>query len=843
MDTNGLRFWLLADEASFDQVFVSWDDARRRLRLANEREGFQAQEGLAVATGRLGLPPMARDQFGNLARASGIEVFVRSVLGDESLFWDGTTVHGTAVHDAITDVALSGDGVLTLADGTRLVLVDLRDRFAPLVLTHGTLKPWRIAPRPGGAWLLGQDRVSLGYWTGTTWTDRPPVTPSPGTFRPEPENHDAPRLVDVPLVLDVGEKTAALASHADGGVAVITWTPAGTGFMARVRRFDALGKAAAPVVLNGVQGPFSAAWLDEARLAVLYASTDAVRVPEALIFKLDEPELLRDGADVAGDFYPLVGWDGGPFVHTEAAPPHYALGATRSKPLHRLSLPSLRRTGVVYGAALDSGEDTTVWHRLYLEADVPEGTGLVVDAIASASAERPVEWEAERAALLETVASAPYTSFPGYPHVVGDVKSAPLGPLDRPVEEQRIFNLQTPLTRPPRFSWSSQRSELPFHDGLLVDNTGALCTPVPDRTGLFTVLLQRTGLVTRGLRGRYLHLRITFHGNGRTTPEIAAVRAWGSRFSYVQRYLPELFHETELGPDGDAGEPALLGSEVADQLADAVLPATAPDFLERFVSTFESVLTPLEDRIASSWMLTDPRTVPAESLEWLADWIGMSFAPEHDEDTRRRLLRVAPELARTRGTVAGLKLAIEAVTNGSITRGEVVVVEDWRLRRTFATLLGVDLADEADPLLGGVVHSGNSIVGDTLILGQTEREELLALFNVTTRTPSEQQAVIEFYRRTAWRVSVLVHRDLSSTVRRWIREAVSRLVPAHVLGQVLPASRGLIVGVATLVGVDTWLGKAPQPGSVKLDTTVLGRGDRLHRPISLDPRLEGGTGS
>jgi phage tail-like protein len=815
MDANGQRFWQLADRGSFRSTDVAWDTARRRLRLANERASISIVEDPAEASARLARVPLSRDGFGNVARAVGPDVIVRSVLGDDAARSSGTA--------PVTDLGIGGDGILAVADGARLVLIDLRDRFADLVLTHPALLPWRIAPRAGGAWVLGVDRRSLGWWGGEAWRDRPPVLPSPGTFRPEPENLDPPRLVSVPLTLVAGEELVAIASSPDGGAIVLSWVADA----ARARLFDPVGRPRGVVPLNGITRPFAVAALNATQIAVLLAPASSGPVPEALVYDLSDPELLRDGADASGDFWPLVAWDGGPFAHALPGDLHYPVSSTATRPLHRLSLPSLRARGVVYAVPIDSNEDATVWHRLFLEADVPEGTGLLVDAIASDSAEPPAAWETERRVLSNELASASWDAFPGSPHLLGEVGSevGPLVPEGDPLPPQRVFPEGDARGLAPRFAWHRAPSELPFHPGLLG------CTPAEDRSGLFGVLLQRAGGVTRSLRGRYLHLRIQFVGNGRTTPEIAAIRAWGSRFSYVEQYLPELYHETTFGPDAAAGS--------ATQPA----AATRPDFLARFIATFESVLTPLEDQIASAWQLTDPRTAPSDALGWLAGWLGMTLEPEWDDRVRRRLIGLAPRLAATRGTVAGLALAIDAVTEGAVTRGEVVLVEDWRLRRTFATLLGVDLANEEDPLLGGVVHSGNSIVGDTLILGEVESKELLALFDVSTRTAAEKKAVDAFYRRLAFRLSLLVHRDLPEVTLRRIRRIAAQLVPAHVAWKLLPASQGLIVGLASLVAVDTWLGQRPQAAGVRLDQTVLGRGDRLARPLSLDPRLEGGTGS
>ena len=121
------------------------------------------------------------------------------------------------------------------------------------------------------------------------------------------------------------------------------------------------------------------------------------------------------------------------------------------------------------------------------------------------------------------------------------------------------------------------------------------------------------------------------------------------------------------------------------------------------------------------------------SLDWLANWIGLAFDSAYPQARRRALLQAAPRLSRWHGTLTGLALALDIATGGAVRGGEVVILEDFRLRRTFATILGADLADEEDPLLAGIVESGNSYVGDTLFLGDESRAEFLALVRLRPR--------------------------------------------------------------------------------------------------------------
>jgi hypothetical protein len=148
---------------------------------------------------------------------------------------------------------------------------------------------------------------------------------------------------------------------------------------------------------------------------------------------------------------------------------------------------------------------------------------------------------------------------------------------------------------------------------------------------LFTVLSQRTTAPSDAVGA----CESVTHGDGRITPQLFALRAYASRFSYVSRYLPDLYHETAFGPD-------------ANQVMPLGAPSTPADFLERFVDNFEGILTLLEDRMANAYLLTDPHTTPDAALTWLGSWIGMTFDPA-SRGARRRLLSDPGVPLRARG--------------------------------------------------------------------------------------------------------------------------------------------------------------------------------------------------
>ncbi len=846
MDANGQRFWLLADDRHWPgRSHVDYRSGCRALRLASERAlSAPVPDAAAIAATALERLPRALDRHGASARwdEEAMAIVATSHLPEAASL--------LPLAERPQDFAAGFDDVLYVALAERLLLHDLRGRWPDTALPTPGFQPWRIAAAPGGGvWLLERGSGRLGRLSGCVQPARPAADYAPATFRPDPENPTPPALTMVEgVVWPAGERPQGLALAADGTLALLSWVGDGE---SRLRLLDLQrGTLGQPQTLGGAAFAYSIDWLAEGRVAA--------RVPGRRDAPVWVPRVAPAGAVVlspTGDIYPLSAEaEEAPFAHRLDDPPRYPLGGGAVEPLFRLSVSNLARRGEAANFSagamhlVDSGDQQTVWHRLFAEARLPAGCGLLVwlGASAEPSPETVLEW---------------------HPHLFGEVAedTLPAGPL-------------------PRAVWERQPSELPGHPGL-----GAWGPPEAGRAGLWTALIQRRLQRVRALAGRYLWVRVAFHGDGRESPELAALRAYGSRFSYRDQYLPRLYRESEFGAAAERpGEAAAsFDTLLADALDGAAVPgalraplglgeaarvqvltaarlwqlrdgraswtlrreaeaivayrpqATPADFLERLLGNVEGVFTTLEDRVAAAHLASDPVVVPEESLDWLGGWIGVAFDAALPESRRREWLIRSSELARYHGTRRGLRLALDIASDGGVRGGEIVVLEGFRMRRLMSTLLGVNLNVEDDPLMPGLLVSGNSVVGDTLILGEAERVELLALFRDELISSAEREAVLAFYDKLAYRALVLVHQTVEPQDLGLIRRIVELESPAHVEVQVETATWPLLVGIASLVGVDTYLGPPRERMPARAGVSSLGNGDYVLGVGSLDPRLSG----
>uniref|UniRef100_A0A832A0P7 Phage tail protein n=1 Tax=Desulfacinum infernum TaxID=35837 RepID=A0A832A0P7_9BACT len=782
MDANGARFWMCSDVG--DWVLgdgAAWDSKRRVLHLGSRRTVKMSGQDRASAR-------MAADGVRGTVDAYGTWAVIASdgkAVTAAGAFPQPVVLYRVEETETVRDAAVGPEGILWLiveapGGGRHVVMTDVLERWQPVSLSRPDIQPDRILARPqGGAWALDRRDKIMARIDGVPFPEYLFRSFSPHIGRPCVENPDPP-VMGRPIALPVPDtwELVAAAAASIGHMAFLFWTADGD---ARVVLWDET-RFFPPDILSGLAAPFSIGWVGESRWAVVVEHAG-----HAPVFRL--PTEIGAVVDPVGDYYPLPGWNGGPLCNTLHAPVHYVEKSAdesrenpKPRPLHRLSQPGLVKKAAVHAARpFDSGSPKTVWHRLYLEGTFPPGTGVRL-----------------RLAVSDHPDPPPQDRF--VPFHFATVPDLDLSPLSSSV---------------PKGSWVPFPSEIPFHQGFLD------CPRQRDRSGLFTVLVQRPGTRVRSLQGRFLWLVMDLFGTGQAGPEVAAVRVYAPRFSYRDRYLPDLYKET------------LSGSE-----ADAAGPPSGPDFLERFLCLFEGCLTPMEDRVAAAHGLTDPDVAPFHALAWLSSWFGLTLEPALSEQARRRLIREAMTLFRSHGTLKGLRHALDIATDGGIAQGRIAVVEDFRLRRTFATILGADLPDEEDPLTAGMTASGNSILGRSLFLGAEEEREFLALFRPRIAEGAEQEAVVAaLFDQFAHRVTVLVRRDTPEAVTALVRLVASRETPAHVETRVVAASENLVVGIASLVAVDTALEPRPPLRPVTENRSRLSRDATVLDTLSLDPRL------
>ena len=845
MDANGLVSFQIADAAGFGfrrlgetaPVNLKWDAGDRALRLDRVQGMPGVAEDEAFARAMAERPSPVMDEQGSFAfwdAGAG-----RVVAGG---FAPGTTPLPVPPDDPPgvaqpTDMAFGEDDVLYIARNDGVVMVDRRERWAPARVTLAGFDAHRLAPAPGGGcWALDRGRGRLARLTGYPLRERGLRDLDDG-FRPVDPNPRPPRLRLVTRArVPEGLAAVDLAVSAGGEVAVLAWDALSDAVLFRLGE-DRLERAFA---LEGLEFPYALAWTGDEAVAVI-ASDGAAPARQAFVYEIDNaaPDAERTQRPLGAVYRLLEPWHGGFFKALAAVPAYPTAADDPDRPaghrrLHPLSRPQYARAGAVTLGPLDCGAEGAAWHRAYLEAALPDRTGLRLWAFASDNPGLPPP---------PGDAEAPDWSL----HVAGDAAAEP---------------------GVPRAAWLDETSELPFHPGL------SPCRAEKGKAGLFTVLMQRPGRAVRRLAGRFLFLHLELTGEGVASPTLAALRLYPKRFSYRDSYLPELYGETRTGAE-----------------ADMAAPATPPDFLDRFLGLFEGPLTQLEDKVAQSWLLTDPAATPEGALGWLGRWIGIEAGEADDPGQLRQRLIAAPWTARLHGAMGGILAELELatggqvviggridrhgavprpgeialadregtiiralilntgdgeggepavfLTGGAVTRGEIVAVEGFRLRRTFATILGADLADEDDPLTQGLVNSGNSYVGDTLILGDETEREFLALFSAELPLGRrDRAAVAAFFERLAHRLLVLVRPSERTRDLRRIAEVAEATAPAHVLVGVQRVSHPLIVAAASLVGIDTFLVDAPEPGDFRVARSALGLGDQTRGAGMLDPRAD-----
>jgi hypothetical protein len=164
----------------------------------------------------------------------------------------------------------------------------------------------------------------------------------------------------------------------------------------------------------------------------------------------------------------------------------------------------------------------------------------------------------------------------------------------------------------------------------------------------------------------------------------------------------------------------------------------------------------------------------------------------------------------------------------------VVVLETHRLRRTNATILGIPLSGR-NVLTGGGVPSGNSIVGDTLILSAERAIEVLALLAPSAVHGADAAKVAQFLDEYADRVqvTVLLQGPNAAALRPAVDAVLKAELPAQLAYEIVITDRRFILGLSPLLDVDTFLDPPVPPPPLRLDQSVVGRDAVVRDPAAL----------
>lgn len=208
-------------------------------------------------------------------------------------------------------------------------------------------------------------------------------------------------------------------------------------------------------------------------------------------------------------------------------------------------------------------------------------------------------------------------------------------------------------------------------------------------------------MLFREKKGRYLWMKIgllTF--DEKAGPEVTRMKILYPANSYL-RYLPAIYQEDPI----------------------------SREFLERFLSIFETVFYDLETDIGNVSDYFDPDIVLPGFLAWLASWLNLAMEEDWTDDKKRYFIKRAPVLYKLKGTRESLEELIRLYTGK-----RPFILEHSRtgkpmvISRDGSFTLGIDSLLLKTPVRGFRLGD-DSIIGQIALrdIVQSEEEPFLAL--------------------------------------------------------------------------------------------------------------------
>ncbi len=365
-----------------------------------------------------------------------------------------------------------------------------------------------------------------------------------------------------------------------------------------------------------------------------------------------------------------------------------------------------KEIGVYYSKTMDSGIQDCQWHRLAMDAEIPQRSVLEISFYSSDDEE-----------LKKTI-----------DELLSD---------SRKTIRQKVSSMEDEIP------WIGPERYYSSDDPRATDGAHEQ---------------KRRDMLLKGKSGRYLWLKITlltFDENVR--PAISQMRVFYPRSSYL-RYLPAIYQEDPK----------------------------SKEFLERFLSLFETVFYDLETEISHVFKYFDPETSPQNFLTWLASWMKIALEEDWPEDKKRKFIQEASSLYKLKGTPSGIEKLIEIYTGKKPLIQELSRIgKPMVLIGTGAFKLGLNSLLIETPVRG-------FRLGDDSILGRTALRDVV-------QSPGDP------FLPLAHRFIVILDLSTDVSYAKGVERILNDQKPAHTT-YTLRGLNETKVGMSMYVGINTRVG-------------------------------------
>ncbi len=264
----------------------------------------------------------------------------------------------------------------------------------------------------------------------------------------------------------------------------------------------------------------------------------------------------------------------------------------------------------------------------------------------------------------------------------------------------------------------------------------------------------RQGLFLVNNKGQYLWFKITLSGNIDSTAQIRVLNLYYPRYAYLE-FLPALYRENLLHAD----------------------------FLERFLSIFETFFAETDYLISHISRYMDVLGVPEDFLDWLGRWLSFELYDALPPAKKRLLLQKAMQLYRMKGTREAVETLVEVIAGQ-----RPFVVENIRVENSSC--------EQEESQLNWCVNQEDTIFRPSeSVKVKCEEEEDIILSRV-------------LYGKDPFSVCVFLRDRVSEETYNVLKNMIDDFSPAHTSVSVSVLEPWFYLDGHTYLGVNTVLNKS-----------------------------------